>query len=177
MILLLHVAPSISVSLVYPPSALSSVHMSLVSPHHTPVSVQSSLRDLFGNPRHSRCPSEVFVPDLVTACHSAHPPSHLHQGSTLAMCPLARMHFLGRRATTIHFMLARGASGFQIGGKRWYQFFLLTYRVSPCDGLTDKYFHPQKRHRVILYVRTSIKMWLTNSIRHVTKLLMPKLNN
>ena len=59
------------------------------------------------------------------------------------MCPLARMHFLGRRATTIHFMLARGASGFQIGGKRMYQFFLLTYGVSPCDGLTYKYFHPQ----------------------------------
>ena len=32
-------------------------------------------------------------------------------------------------------------------------------------------------HRVILPVRTSIKTWLTNSIRHVTKLLMPKLNN
>ena len=45
------------------------------------------------------------------------------EGSTLAMCPLARMHFLGRRATTIHFMLARRASGFQIGGKRMYQFF------------------------------------------------------
>ena len=48
--------------------------------------------------------------------------SYVHQGLTLAMCPLARMHFLGRRATTIHFMLARGASGFQIG-KRMYQFF------------------------------------------------------
>ena len=24
-----------------------------------------------------------------------------------------------------------------------YQFFLLTYRVPPCDGLTYKYFHPQ----------------------------------
>ena len=32
-------------------------------------------------------------------------------------------------------------------------------------------------HRVILPVRTSIKTWLANSIRHVTKLLMPKLNN
>ena len=32
-------------------------------------------------------------------------------------------------------------------------------------------------HRVILPVRTSIKMWLTNNIGHVTKLLMPKLNN
>ena len=40
----------------------------------------------------------------------------MNQGSTLAMCPLARMHFLGRRATTIHFMLARGASGFS---DRW----------------------------------------------------------
>ena len=39
------------------------------------------------------------------------------------MCPLARMQFLGHRATTIHFMLARGASGFQIGGKRMHQFF------------------------------------------------------
>ena len=32
-------------------------------------------------------------------------------------------------------------------------------------------------HIVILPVRTSIKTWLTNNIRHVTKLLMPKLNN
>ena len=30
---------------------------------------------------------------------------------------------------------------------------------------------------VILSVHTSIKTWLTNSIRQVTKLLMPKLNN
>ena len=34
------------------------------------------------------------------------------------------------------------AIGFQIGGKRMYQFFV-TYRVPPCDGLTYKYFHPQ----------------------------------
>ena len=39
-------------------------------------------------------------------------------------------------------------------------------------GLTSIFIH-----RVILPVRTSIKAWLTNSIRHVTKLLMPKLNN
>ena len=28
--------------------------------------------------------------------------THLTQGSTLAMCPLARMHFLGRRASLGH---------------------------------------------------------------------------
>ena len=29
-------------------------------------------------------------------------PLTIHQGSTLAMCPLARMHFLGRRASSGH---------------------------------------------------------------------------
>ena len=35
-------------------------------------------RDLFGCLRHSRCPSYVFVPDLVFACHSLclHPVQH-----------------------------------------------------------------------------------------------------
>ena len=32
-----------------------------------------SLRDLFGSLRHSRCSSDVFVPDVVFACHYAHP--------------------------------------------------------------------------------------------------------
>ena len=78
------------------------------------------------------------------------------------------------RATTIHFMLARGASGFQIGGKRMHQFFsvdVLRVAVRWFD------LHGIFIHRVIVPVRTSIKTWLTNSIIHVTKLLMPKLNN
>ena len=33
-----------------------------------------SLSDLLGSLRHSRCPSQVFVPDLAFACHSVHPP-------------------------------------------------------------------------------------------------------
>ena len=37
-------------------------------------------------------------------------------GPTLVMCPLAHA-FLGCRATTIHFLLARGASDFHFGGK------------------------------------------------------------
>ena len=44
-----------------------------ISPHHEPVPVQSSLRvkRLW---RHSRCPSDMLVPDLVfSACHSVHP--------------------------------------------------------------------------------------------------------
>ena len=45
------------------------------------------------------------------------------QGLTLAMCPLARVHFLGCRATTIHFLLARGASDFHFGGKHFHYFF------------------------------------------------------
>ena len=44
-----------------------------ISPHHMPVPVQSSLGDLFGSLRHSCCSSDVFIPDLVFACHSAHP--------------------------------------------------------------------------------------------------------
>ena len=44
-----------------------------ISPHHMPVPVQSSLSDLFGSLRHSCCSSDVFIPDLVFACHSAHP--------------------------------------------------------------------------------------------------------
>ena len=44
-----------------------------ISPHHMPVPVQSSLGDLFGNLRHSCCSSDMFIPDLVFACHSAHP--------------------------------------------------------------------------------------------------------
>ena len=42
-----------------------------ISPHHMPVSDQSSLDDLFGSLRHSCCSSDVFIPDLVFACHSA----------------------------------------------------------------------------------------------------------
>ena len=44
-----------------------------ISPHHMPVPYQSSLSDLFGCLRHSCCSSDVFIPDLVFACHSAHP--------------------------------------------------------------------------------------------------------
>ena len=44
-----------------------------ISPHHMPVPVQSSLGDLFGSLCHSCCSSDVFIPDLVFACHSAHP--------------------------------------------------------------------------------------------------------
>ena len=51
------------------------------------------------------------------------------QGSTLAMCPLARMPFLGFRATTVHFLLARGASDFHFGGKHVHYFFPLIYPV------------------------------------------------
>ena len=38
-----------------------------VSPHHTPIPVQSSLRDLFGSLHHSCC---TFVPHLFFSCHS-----------------------------------------------------------------------------------------------------------
>ena len=41
-----------------------------ISPHHMPVPVESSLGDLFGSLRHSCCSSDVFIPDLVFACHS-----------------------------------------------------------------------------------------------------------
>ena len=44
-----------------------------ISPHHMPVPDQSSLGDLFGSLRHSCCSSDVFIPDLVFACHFAHP--------------------------------------------------------------------------------------------------------
>ena len=43
-----------------------------ISPHHMPVPDQSSLGDLFGSLRHSCCSSDVFIPDLVFSCHSAH---------------------------------------------------------------------------------------------------------
>ena len=107
--------------------------------------------------------------------------SNSAQGSTLAMCPLARMHFLGRRASSGHNNSFYAGPRGQWLSDRWqthmYQFFLLTYRVSPCDGLTYKYFHLDTE---LFYLRvSSMKTWLTNSIRHVTKLLglMPKLNN
>ena len=45
-----------------------------ISPHHMPVPDQSSLGDLFGSLRHSCCSSDVFIPDLVFACHSFHCP-------------------------------------------------------------------------------------------------------
>ena len=51
-----------------------------ISPHHMPVPDQSSLGDLFGSLRHSCCSSDVFIPGLVFACHSAHPSSHPHLG-------------------------------------------------------------------------------------------------
>ena len=44
-----------------------------ISPHRMPVPVRSSLRDLFVSRCHSRCYSDVFVPDIVFVCHSAHP--------------------------------------------------------------------------------------------------------
>ena len=51
------------------------------SPHHMPVPVQSSLRDIFGSLRHSRFPLDVFVPRLFIARHSAHPSLHPHRVS------------------------------------------------------------------------------------------------
>ena len=66
---------SSSFSLIYPPSTLSSVCIIHPPPSHDMSSqVQSSLRDLSGSLKHSRCPSYVFVPDLVIACHSVYPP-------------------------------------------------------------------------------------------------------
>ena len=50
-------------------------------PHHMPVPVQSSLRDIFGSLRHSRFPLDVFVPRLFIARHSAHPSLHPHRVS------------------------------------------------------------------------------------------------
>ena len=44
--------------------------MFFISPDHSSI---VSLRDLFGSLRHSRCSSDVFVPDVVFACHYAHP--------------------------------------------------------------------------------------------------------
>ncbi len=41
-----------------------------ISPHHTVLPFQSSFVVFFGSLRHSRCPSYVFVPDLVFAGHS-----------------------------------------------------------------------------------------------------------
>ena len=51
-----------------------------IFPHRMPVPDQSSLGDLFGSLRHSCCSSDVFIPDLVFACHSAHPSKHPHLG-------------------------------------------------------------------------------------------------
>ena len=59
-----------SFSLVYLPSTLSSVGAYVFA---MPVPDQSSLSDLFENLRHSCCSSDVFIPDLVFACPSAHP--------------------------------------------------------------------------------------------------------
>ena len=38
-----------------------------------PYQFQSSLRDIFGKLRQSRCSSDMFFPDLVFACHSTYP--------------------------------------------------------------------------------------------------------
>ena len=86
----------------------------------------------------------------------------------------ARWHFLCRRASSGHNNSFYAGPRGQWLSDRWQTHVpVFSVDVSPCDGLTYKYFHP----RVILYVRTSIRTWLTNSIRQVTKLLMPKLNN
>ena len=53
-----------------------------VSSHHTPVPVQSYPRYLFGSLRHSRCPSDVFVPDLVVAFHT-----HTHRINLISFSP------------------------------------------------------------------------------------------
>ena len=68
----------ISLTLVFPSCFRSSSlpfpqYVFAISPHHMPVLVQSSLGDLFGSLRHSCCSSDVFIHDLVFACHSAHP--------------------------------------------------------------------------------------------------------
>ena len=69
------------------------------------------------------------------------------QGSTLAMCPLARMHFFRSSGQfgPQQFILCwpEGPVAFRSVANACTSFFLLTYRVSPCDGLTYKYFHPQ----------------------------------
>ena len=82
------------------------------------------------------------------------------------MCPLARMHFLGRRASSGHNNSFYAGPRGQWLSDRW-------QTHVPVFSVVVSIFI----HRVILPVRTSIKTWLTNSIRHVTKLLMPKLNN
>ena len=58
-----------------------------VSPNCMPIPVRSSLHDLFGSMHHSCCPSHGFVPGLVFACHSAHPPRSILISFTL-------IHFL-----------------------------------------------------------------------------------
>ena len=44
----------------------------VISLHGMSLQVQSSLRDICGSLWHSRCPSYVFVPDLVFACHTVY---------------------------------------------------------------------------------------------------------
>ena len=73
---LAHVFPSCfrSSSLPFPwcnhPQRFPQYVFFITSSHVNPV--QSSLRDLFGTMRHSRCSSDVFVHDLVFVCYSAH---------------------------------------------------------------------------------------------------------
>ena len=98
------------------------------------------------------------------------------QGSTLAMCPLARMHFLGRRASSGHNNSFYAGPRGQWLSDRW-QTHVPVCSVDVSRVAVRYLTYSIFMHRVILPVRTSIKTWLTNSIRHVTKLLMPKLNN
>ena len=100
------------------------------------------------------------------------------QGSTLAMCPLARMHFLGRRASSGYNNSFYAGPRGQWLSDRWQTHVPVPVFSVDASRAAVRWFDLQVfSSRVILPVRTSIKTWLTNSIRHVTKLLMPKLNN
>ena len=99
-----------------------------------------------------------------------------NQGSTLAMCPLARMHFLGRRASSGHNNSFYAGPRGQWLSDRWQTHVpvFFCWRIACRRAMVWlTVFHSHSYSTM----RTSIKTWLTNSIRHVTKLLMPKLSN
>ena len=125
----------------------------------------------------------IIVHNTLCCCHKYRVLNNLiwfhlisSQGSTLAMCPLARMPYLGRRASSGHNNSFYAGPRGQWLSDRW-QTHVPVFSVDVSRSALLWFDLQVFSSTVILPVRTSIKTWLTNSIRHVTKLLMPKLNN
>ena len=63
-----------------------------LSSHGRRLPLQLFFCNFLGRLHHSCCPFNVFISDLTTHCHSAHPSQHPHLNSSHASCPFVVAH-------------------------------------------------------------------------------------